>query len=128
MFVSCDPTDCSPPRSSIHGILQARILEWVAISFSMNKIICVYIYMCQLLSRIRFFESPWTIAYQASLSMEFSRQEYWSGLPSPSPCMYTYMCTYVCIYMQLAKSQAHSSFSNVKLPFTFSRHAGTRQF
>ena len=83
--------------------------------------------MRQLLSRIRFFESPWTIACQASLSMEFSRQEYWSGLPSPSP-MYTYMCTYVCIYMQLAKSQAHSSFSNVKLPFTFSRHAGTRQF
>ena len=30
----CDPTDCSPPGSSVHGILQARILEWVAISFS----------------------------------------------------------------------------------------------
>ena len=30
----CDPVDCSPPGSSIHGILQARILEWVAISFS----------------------------------------------------------------------------------------------
>ena len=32
----CDPTDCSPPGSSVHGILQARILEWVAISFSIN--------------------------------------------------------------------------------------------
>ena len=30
----CDPIDCSPPGSSVHGILQARILEWVAISFS----------------------------------------------------------------------------------------------
>ena len=30
----CDPKDCSPPGSSVHGILQARILEWVAISFS----------------------------------------------------------------------------------------------
>ena len=30
----CDPVDCSPPGSSVHGILQARILEWVAISFS----------------------------------------------------------------------------------------------
>ena len=33
----CDPVDCSPPGSSIHGILQARILEWVAISFSMGS-------------------------------------------------------------------------------------------
>ena len=30
----CDPMDCSPPGSSVHGIFQARILEWVAISFS----------------------------------------------------------------------------------------------
>ena len=37
------------------------------------------------LSRIRLFATPWTVAYQAPLSMEFSRQEYWSGLPYPSP-------------------------------------------
>ena len=37
------------------------------------------------LSRVRLFETPWTVAYQASLSMGFSRQEYWSGLPFPSP-------------------------------------------
>ena len=37
------------------------------------------------LSHIRLFATPWTVAYQASLSMEFSRQEYWSVLPFPSP-------------------------------------------
>ena len=39
----------------------------------------------KLLSRVRLFATPWTSAYQASLSMAFSRQEYWSGLPFPSP-------------------------------------------
>ena len=37
------------------------------------------------LSRVRLFATPWTVAYKAVLSMEFSRQEYWSGLPFPSP-------------------------------------------
>ena len=37
------------------------------------------------LSHVRFFATPWTVAYQAPLSMGFSRQEYWSGLPFPSP-------------------------------------------
>ena len=37
------------------------------------------------LSRVRFFATPWTVAYQAPLSVGFSRQEYWSGLPFPSP-------------------------------------------
>ena len=37
------------------------------------------------LSRVRLFATPWTVAYQASQSMGFSRQEYWSGLPFPSP-------------------------------------------
>ena len=44
-----------------------------------------YVYMCCMLSRVRFFATPWTVAQQASLSMEFSRQEYWSGLPFPTP-------------------------------------------
>ena len=39
----------------------------------------------KLLSRVQLFATPWTVAYQAPLSMEFSRQEYWSGLPFPSP-------------------------------------------
>ena len=37
------------------------------------------------LSHVRLFETPWTVAYQATQSMEFSRQEYWSGLPFPPP-------------------------------------------
>ena len=37
------------------------------------------------LSRVRLFATPWTVTYQAPLSMGFSRQEYWSGLPLPSP-------------------------------------------
>ena len=39
----------------------------------------------KLLSRVRLFATPWTVAYQASQSMEFSRQEYWSGVPLTSP-------------------------------------------
>ena len=39
----------------------------------------------KLLSCVQLFATPWTVAYQASLSMGFSRQEYWSGLPFPSP-------------------------------------------
>ena len=38
----------------------------------------------KLLSRVRLFATPWTVAHQAPLSMEFFRQEYWSGLPFPS--------------------------------------------
>ena len=39
----------------------------------------------KLLSRVRLFATPWTVAHQAPQSMEFFRQEYWSGLPFPSP-------------------------------------------
>ena len=78
----CDPMDCSLSGSSVHGILQARILEWVAISFSNARKWKVKL---KSLSRIRLFATPWTVAHQAPLSMGFSRQEYWSGLPFPSP-------------------------------------------
>ena len=79
---SLQPVDCSPPGSSVHGILQARILEWVAISFSnawkwKGKV--------KSLSHVRLFATPWTVACHAPPSMGFSRQEYWSGLPLPSP-------------------------------------------
>ena len=78
----CDPIDCSPPGSPVPGILQARILEWVAISFSnVGK----WKVKGKLLSGVRLLATPWTAAYQAPLSMGFSRQEYWSGVPSPSP-------------------------------------------
>ena len=42
-------------------------------------------YFCQSLSRVRLFATPWTVGHQAPPSMGFSRQEYWSGMPFPSP-------------------------------------------
>ena len=78
----CDPIDSSPPDSPIPGILQARILDWVAISFS---IAWKWKVKVKLLSPVWHLAIPWTAAYQAPPSMGFSRQEYWSGLPVPSP-------------------------------------------
>ena len=78
----CDPIDGSPLGSSVPGILQARILEWVAISFSNAWKWKVKV---KSLSRARLFATPWTAVYQALLSMGLSRQEYWSGVPLPSP-------------------------------------------
>ena len=78
----CDPIDGSQPGSSVPGILQARTLEWVAISFSNARKWKVKV---KLLSRVRLFATPWTAAYQAPPPMGFSRQEYWSGVPLPSP-------------------------------------------
>ena len=77
---SCPPG--SPPGSPVPGILQARTLEWVAISFSNAWKWKVKV---KLLSRVRLFVTPWTAAYQAPPSMGFPRQEYWSRLPLPSP-------------------------------------------
>ena len=79
----CDPIDSSPPGSPVPGILQARTLEWVTISFSsawkwkvkVKSLICV-----------RQLVTPRTAAYQAPPSMGCSRQECWSGVPLPSPC------------------------------------------
>ena len=78
----CDPIDDSPPGSTVPGILQARILEWVAISFSnawkwkekVKSLSCVWLWA-----------TPWTAAHQAPPPMGFARQEYWSGVPLPSP-------------------------------------------
>ena len=74
----CDPIDGSPPGSSVPGILQARTLEWVAISFSnawKRKV------KVKSLSRVRLLATPWTAAHQATPSMGFPRQECWSGVP-----------------------------------------------
>ena len=76
----CNPIDGSPPGSSVPGILQARILEWVAISSSNAWKWKVKV---RLLSRVRLFMTPWTSAHPAPPSMGFSRQEYWSGVPLP---------------------------------------------
>ena len=84
--------DCSLPGSSVHGIFQARVLEWGAIAFSeqasryqKQTYGSVRFSSVQSLSCVRLFATPWTAAHQAPLSMGFSRQEYWSGVPSPSP-------------------------------------------
>ena len=77
----CDPIDGSPPGSPVPGILQARTLEWVAISSSSAWKWKVKVKM---LGHVRLFATPWTAAYQAPPSMGFLRQEYWSGLPLPS--------------------------------------------
>ena len=77
----CDPTDGSLWGSLVPGILQARTLEWVAISFSNAWKWKVKV---NLLSHVRLLTTPWTAAYQAPLSMGFSRQEYCSGVPLPS--------------------------------------------
>ena len=76
----CDPIDGSPPGSPVPGILQARTLEWVAVSFSNAWKWKVKV---KSLSRVWLFATPWTAAYQAPPSMGFSRQEYWNGVPLP---------------------------------------------
>ena len=80
----CDPIDGSPPGSSVHGILQARTLEWVAISSSNAWKWKVKV---KSLSRVWLLATPWTASYQAPLSMGFSRQVYWSWVPLPSPSL-----------------------------------------
>ena len=78
----CDPIDGNPPGSSIPGILQERILEWVAISFS-NA--CMHACMLSRFSCVQPCVTLCTAAHQAPPSTGFSRQEYWSGSPFPSP-------------------------------------------
>ena len=80
--ILCDPIDGSPPGSPVSGILQARTLECVAISFSNAWKWRVKV---KSLSRVQLLATPWTAAHQAPPSMGFSRQEYWSGVPLPSP-------------------------------------------
>ena len=86
----CNPIDGSPSGSPVPGILQARTLEWVAISFSsawqwkvkVKSLSCVWL-----------LATPWTAAHQAPPSMGFSRQEYWSGCHCLLHIVW-YMCTY----------------------------------
>ena len=109
----CDPTDSSLPGSSVHGISQAIILEWAAISFSSGaswcrdwtRVSCIvgrFFYhwatweaLISEWSEVKWsevkplscgwlFATPWTVAYLAPPSMGFSKQQYWSGLPFPS--------------------------------------------
>ena len=68
----CDPIDGSPPGSPVSGILQARTLEWVAISFCNAW---KWKMKVKSLNRVRLLATPWTAAYQAPPSMGFSRQD-----------------------------------------------------
>ena len=79
-LTQCDPIDGSPPGSPIPGILQARTLEWVAISFPN-----AWKWKVKVKPLSQLLATPWPAAYQAPPSMGFSRQEYWSGVPLPSP-------------------------------------------
>ena len=82
MSDSVRPHRRQPTGSTVPGILQARTLEWVAISFSSAWKWKVKV---KSLSRVWPSVTPWTAAYQAPPSMGFSRQEYWSGVPLLSP-------------------------------------------
>ena len=115
----CDPIDGSPPGSPIPGILQARTLEWVAISFSS---VWKWKVKVKSLSPVRLLATPWTAAYQAPPSMGFSRQEYWSGVPlngiiildSISSCLLSnilglYNCYHVMIHGQVLFTHLYNS-------------------
>ena len=108
----CDPIDGSPPGSPVPGILQARTLEWVAISFSNAWKWKVKV---KSLSHVRLLATPWTAAYQAPLPMGFSRQEYWSGLPLPSP-MNVWNCNNSLVYwheVMLDSLMSHQSVNQL---------------
>ena len=98
--------DCSLPGSSVHGILLARILEWVGISFYRESspprewtwVSCIagrfftvwatreaIRRISEVIQSCPTLATRWTVAHQAPPSMKFSRQEYWSVLPFPSP-------------------------------------------
>ena len=105
----CDPIDVSPPGSPIPGILQARTLEWVATSFSNAWKWKVKV---KSLSCVLLLVTPWTAAYQASPSMGFSKQEYWSGLPVPSPIATSIGCYYYLVLLQgVSLSFEHSTLT-----------------
>ena len=108
----CNPRDGSPPGSAVFGILQARTLEWVAISFSnawkwkvkVESLSCVWL-----------LATPWTAAYQAPPSIGFSRQEYWSGVPFPSQILH-YFQEFAQIHVHWV-SDAIKPFHPVPPPF-----------
>ena len=101
----CVTLDSSPPDSPIPEILQARILEWVAISFSNAWKWKVKV---KSLSRVRLLVTPWTAAHQVPPSMGFSRQEYWSG----------FLCHLQILKPRKNKSQTTFQFSYINSAYT----------
>ena len=98
----CGPIDCSPPGSPIPGILQARTLEWVAVSSSNAGKWKVKV---KSHSRVRLLATPWTVAHQAPPSMGFSRQEYSAMAPQICHCSVKQLQTicnrYGCVHVKL---------------------------
>ena len=103
----CDPIEGSPLGSSVPGILQARILKWVAISFSNAWKWKVKV---KSLSHARLFATPWTAAYQAPPSMGFSRQAYWSRLYSNHV---TICVIYFCLKLYISSLEYKSHLDNI---------------
>ena len=101
----CNPIDSSPPGSPVPGILQARTLEWVAISFSNAWKWKVKV---KSLSCVRLPATPWTAAHQAPPSMGFSRQEYRSGVPLSTPVHATY-CFSICSWLTVWWQSLHAT-------------------
>ena len=116
----CDTRHGSPPGSPVPGILQAWTLEWVAISFSNAWKWKVKV---KSLSRVRLLATPWTAAYQAPPSMGFSKQEYWSGvpLPSPSPIFKQGQMTFPVIWISVQFSSVAQSCLTLCNPMNRSR-------
>ena len=113
----CDPIDGSPPGSPVPGILQARTLEWVAISFSNAW---KWKVKGKSLSHVRLLATPWTTAHQVPPSMGFSRQEYWSGVPSPSPG------TTIALTIWTFVSKVMSSLFNTLSRFVIALHSKSK--
>ena len=107
----CNPIDGSPPGAPVLGILQARTLEWVAISFSS---VWKWKVKGKSLSRVWLSATPWTAAYQALLSMVFSRQEYWGGVPLLYPSIPLGVCSNSC----LSSWWCLATFSSSVAPFS----------
>ena len=107
----CDPIDGSPPGCPIPGILQARTLKWVAISFSNAW---KWKVKEKSLSHVWLLVTPWTAAHQAPPSMGFSRQEYWSGVPLPSLTMF--------VSRNILQSSLSHEYSHMNSHKTATRH------
>ena len=116
MSNSVRPHRHSPPGSPIPGTLQARTLEWVAISFSNAWKWKVKV---KSLSHVRLFETPCTAAHQALLSMGFSRQEYWSGVLLPSPPYIRYL---TCIHFDVYSFNSFVLHSEYYLPYKLDKN------
>ena len=111
----CNPIDGSPLGSSVPGILQARTLEWVAISSSNAW---KWKVKGKSLSRAQLLATLWTAAYQASPSVGFSRQEFWSGGPLPSP--WAGWRGVIKVNFTLLWKHSNLEFSTITLPYFIS--------